>query len=118
KNLLLGHPLRAANGQDNGARLLDLNNDGYLDVVLADEHSAQTRVWNPQENRWTTTGFPTPLVAADQAGNRQETGVRFGIIRAAGQVTALVRNESLANAWTFKGAEWVEDKSLLAGLEL
>ena len=33
QNLLAGQPLRAANGQDNGVRLLDLNNDGFLDVV-------------------------------------------------------------------------------------
>src|SRR5207249_454185 len=104
-NLLLGHPLRAANGLDNGVRLLDLNNDGYQDIVTADEHSGQTRLWNPAEGHWTTTSFP--------AGG----GVRFGIIRG-GQVTALVRNETMAMAWTFNGTNWVEDQALLSGLEL
>ena len=34
KNLLAGNPLRNAKGQDNGVRLLDLNGDGYQDVVI------------------------------------------------------------------------------------
>src|SRR5262249_23621579 len=52
RNLLLGQPLRAANGQDNGVRLVDLNNDGYLDVICANENVRQTRVWKPKENQW------------------------------------------------------------------
>ena len=118
KNLLLGHPLRAANGQDNGVRLLDLNNDGYLDVVVADESASQTRLWNPAERRWTETSFPTPLVAVDRAGNRHETGVRFGIIHGE-DVSALVRNERMAKVWTFDQASWNEAApGLLTGLEL
>src|SRR5205085_2191665 len=35
KNLLGGHPLRdPERSQDHGVRLIDLNNDGYLDVVI------------------------------------------------------------------------------------
>ena len=118
RNLLSGRPLRAANGQDNGVRLLDLNNDGYLDVVAANEQSGETRIWNPQQKSWTGTSFPTALVTPDQQGRRQETGVRFGIVRPNGQVTALVHNDAIARAWTFDGNQWVEDNALLAGLEL
>ncbi len=118
KNLLLGQPLRDVNGLDNGVRLLDLNDDGYLDVILANEHLGQTRVWNPQTKSWSTTGFPIPLTASDARGRRQETGVRFGILRADGRVTALVHNSAVAKAWTFDGVEWLKDESLLSGLEL
>ena len=34
------------------------------------------------------------------------------------RVSALLRNESTAKAWTFDGAQWVEDDSLLHGLEI
>src|SRR3989454_5406669 len=73
KNLLAGQPLRAANGQDNGVRLLDLNNDGFLDVVTANEHVRQTRVWNPKEKKWIMRDFPVPLVEPGQQGKRPET---------------------------------------------
>src|SRR5438093_6063287 len=109
KNLLDGQPLRAANGQDNGVRLLDLNNDGYLDVISANEHVWQTRVWNPKETKWVVSGFPVPLVEPDQQGDRAETGVKFGIIHADGRVTALIRNESFAQGWSFDGAQWIEE---------
>jgi len=118
KNLLDGQPLRAANGQDNGVRLLDLNNDGYLDVISANEHVRQTRVWNPKERKWVVSGFPVPLVEPDHQGDRAETGVKFGIIHADGRVTALIRNESFTQAWSFDGAQWIEEGSLLNGLEI
>src|SRR5439155_2541519 len=46
------------------------------------------------------------------------TGVKFGIIHADGRVTALIRNEVLAQAWSFDGAQWLEDASLINGLEI
>src|SRR5262245_17280702 len=118
KNLLLGQPLRAANGQDNGVRLLDLNNDGYLDVICANEQVRQTRVWNPRAKQWVPSGFPMPLAEPDPQGNRPETGVIFGIIHADGRVSALVRSEAYARAWSFDGAQWIEDAPLLNGLEI
>src|SRR5258707_1134841 len=92
KNLLLGQPLRAQNGEDNGVRLLVLNNDRYLDVIVGNEHVTQTRLWHPESRSWSITSFPTRLVAANPLGERYDTGVRFGIIRPGGNVTAPVRN--------------------------
>ena len=54
KNLLGGNSLRAPDGKDNGVRLLDLNNDGYMDVIqphmkgpVPDAH-----IWNAVEQGW------------------------------------------------------------------
>lgn len=118
KNLLAGQPLRADNGQDNGVRLLDLNNDGFLDVVIGNEKLRKTRLWNPKENTWIESDFPTPLVTVDPAGNRHDAGVRFGVISTDGFPMMLVRNETTAGAWRFDGKTWIEDASLLNGLEL
>src|SRR4051794_22105087 len=70
RNLLLTQPLRSTEGGDNGVRLLDVNNDGYMDVVLANVRLGQSRVWNPQGNFWDVAEFP--VLAA---------GARFGVIR-------------------------------------
>jgi putative membrane-bound dehydrogenase-like protein len=118
KHLLGGHSLRAASGHDNGVRLIDLNNDGYLDVVIGSEKVRQTRLWSPKTRTWITTEFPVPLVTQDTDGRHIDAGVRFGIVRPDGYPTLLVRNESLAGAWHFDGAKWLEDKNLLAGLEV
>lgn len=116
KNLLSGRPLRALNGQDNGVRLVDVNDDGFLDVISANEHDGQTRIWNPGEKKWSSTFFPMALSAPDVRGERQETGVKFGIIRPEGRITAFKIDDGVSRAWTFDGTTWFEDKPLLNGL--
>lgn len=116
KHLLAGHPLRAANGQDNGVRLLDLNGDGYLDVVIGNERARKTRLWDPKTNRWRETAFPVRLVTVDAKGNRRDAGGRFGVVRGDGKVTFLIMNKKHAGAWYFDGAKWVADKKMALGL--
>ena len=58
QNLLQGISLRSSSGADNGVRLLDLNNDGYLDAVIGNEHLQQTRMWLPDRQVWKTSQFP------------------------------------------------------------
>ncbi len=118
KNLLDGQPLRAANGEDNGARLIDLNNDGFMDVVIGNEQAQKTRTWNPKEGRWIETGFPIKLITVDADGHRHDAGARFGVMTPDGRATVLIRNESTAGAWTFDGRHWIAKPALLNGLEL
>ena len=118
KNLLAGQPLRAENGQDNGVRLLDMNNDGYLDVVIGNERLRRTRVWLPQKKEWQESDLPVQIVHADKKGNHHPTGVQFFVTRADGHASLLVRNEKVAGVWHFADDRWVEDKTMLAGLEI
>ena len=118
KNLLGGQPLRAANGQDNGVRVLDLNNDGYMDAVIGNEQVRQTRTWSPQKKAWTVTDFPVPIVTVDQQGNRWAGSVRFGVLQKNGYASILVRGEETAGAWHFDGQKWINVPNGLAGLDL
>ena len=101
RNLLDGHPLRAADGSDNGVRPMDVDGDGHMDVVISNGKAKRTRVWMPKERRWAESGFPTPL-----------DGVRFGVVRPDGRASAVVRTETAAGAWSFDGSAWAEDPSL------
>ncbi len=118
KNLLMDQPLRAANGQDNGVRLLDLNNDGYQDVIIANDDFCTSRIWNNESKRWVNTGFFTSLVNKDRKGNQVETGVRFGIVGKPGKVFALVRTEKETSAYTFDGEAWLSEQVYLTGLQV
>jgi putative membrane-bound dehydrogenase-like protein len=113
RNLLGGQPLRTTSGRDNGVRLLDLDNDGYLDVVIGNERVRQTRRWSPQSRAWSVTDFPIALASAGQ-----DTGARFGIVQRHGLPALLVRNDQTAGAWQFDGTRWIEHAALLSGLEL
>jgi putative membrane-bound dehydrogenase-like protein len=117
KNLLDGNPLRAADGQDNGVRLLDLKNDGFLDVVIGNGKVRQTRIWSPKGKKWIKSDFPVQLVTSGQDGKVVDTGARFGVVRPDGHASLLIRNEKIAGAWHFDGEKWVEAKDLLTGLE-
>ncbi len=93
KNLLAGQPLRAANGQDNGVRLLDVDNDGVMDVVVGN----QTRIW--KKGQWTETPFPAATKSA-----------QFGILQTNGMASVITK----AGGWNFDGEEWVKMEGLVA----
>jgi hypothetical protein len=75
RNLGSGVPLRDPNGGDNGVRLIDLDHDGYLDVVLAATHKA--RVWNAGTQTWADAEYPAYLREAES----QVTGDARGFLR-------------------------------------
>src|SRR5262249_42754602 len=100
KNLLGGQPLRdPKTGADNGVRLLDLDGDGYVDVIIGNDKVKHTHLWSPREGKWTVGDFPAPAA-----------GGRFGVPRADGRPAFLRRDEKTAGAWHFDGKQWVEDK--------
>jgi len=117
RNVLGGQPLRAANGQDNGVRLLDVNHDGFMDAVIGNETVRQTRIWSPEKRQWIVGDFPVPMVTVDPQGSRRDAGVRFGVLDSSGRASFLVRNEKTAGLWHFDGSRWLPDPQGLAGLE-
>lgn len=118
KNLLGGHSLRAGDGGDNGVRLIDLNNDGFVDVVVGYDKVRRTRLWSPESKSWIDSDFPAGFVAKASGGRIRETGIQFGVLGMDGQPCFLFRNEEAAGAWQFDGKKWVSNLDLMAGLEL
>src|SRR5262249_19551349 len=117
RHLLDGQAVRAADGSDNGVRLIDLNGDGAMDVVIGNDKVRQTRLW-VKGRGWATSDFPVPLVEDDGKGARHDAGVRFGIVDARGHASLLVHTEKRSGAWRFTGSRWEEAPELLAGLEI
>ena len=109
KNLLADQPLKTETGADNGVRLLDLNNDGFLDVVIGNEKLRRTRLW--QNDKWLDLATPVALVTS----HNRDNGVRFGII--SNYVALIVANNTQRGAWLFEGAQWKENRDLLNGLD-
>ncbi len=109
KHALTDHPLRAANGKDHGVRLLDVDNDGYMDVVIAAPDKELTRVWRPKENGWAES--PTP----GRADGRGDTGVIFATIRESGAAAMFVKSHVMS-AWTWKDNAWQRDDKILPAM--
>ncbi len=114
KNLLGGHPLRdPRNGHGHGVRLIDLNNDGYLDVVTSNEMVQQTRVWSPKTRSWIDSSFPqVPTFLGVGC-----FGSLFGVFRPDGYASFLFHFQGGTGAWHFDGKRWVVDKDLEKALQ-
>jgi putative membrane-bound dehydrogenase-like protein len=117
KHLLAGQALRDAQGGDNGVRLLDLNGDGFQDVVIGNEALRLMRIWQPQEGAWAERSFPARLVRRGPGGESLSTSAVWGIVGPEQRVTLLVRDEVEQGAWQLIEGEWVEQPALWRGLE-
>ena len=104
RNLLQGQPLRAANGADNGVRLLDVNNDGFMDVVTGNGAVRQTRIWSPKTQSWTTTDFPCVVA-----------GARFGVLQQDGAASVLLNTDGNRGVWHFADGQWRDGPGIPAG---
>lgn len=118
EHALAGQPLRAADGGDNGVRLIDLDDDGYFDVVIGNDEVQRTRLWSAADSHWKDLEFPAQLVTVDADGKRKPTGARFGIVDPRGEVALVVLEDTTRGAWRFHQGAWVADDSLLRGLEI
>lgn len=110
KNLLAGHPLRAPSGADNGVRLLDVNNDGYLDVVIANDQEQVTRLWQNETQTWKVIPFPLSLVRGDGT----TTGARFFTVPRSAFAGVYVEDGEVSGMWQFDGNAWTR----LSGFEV
>ncbi len=107
KHMLAGHPLRDTRGGDNGVRILDIDGDGYMDVVIGNARTRLSRIWDAKKQSWHEAPFPTLITPA----------LRFGILDGSGRAAAIETDERGVNrAWLFDGRAWVADPSLVAGL--
>jgi putative membrane-bound dehydrogenase-like protein len=111
QNLLAGNPLRSpTGGTDNGVSVLDLNNDGYVDVVIGNSQTRRTRLWNPAKRAWMESSFP---------GDVRSTC--FGIVRSEEHALALTTQSTAADKneaafWQFDGTKWIEQPKMRTGL--
>lgn len=118
KNLLGGTTLRSDSGIDNGVRLLDLNDDAYLDVVIANDHAQQTRLWRPNEKQWSQCGFPLRLASHADGPVPCGNNMVFGIVGPSDQTVTLDFERSTPTAWRWTGSEWESEPALMEGLSM
>jgi putative membrane-bound dehydrogenase-like protein len=133
KNLLSDQPLRLSQANFNGAVVLDVNNDGYMDVILAGRAAGRTdrlpgitRIWLPDKSDWQTVPFPGQVFGwvtahkLDMKGGavfREEAEFTFGMLSNNGFPAAYVgQNHGTGKFWVFDGQKW-NDSNAFASMD-
>ena len=108
EHLLAGNPIRKPDGSDNGIRLLDVNNDGFMDVIIGNSKARICRVWKPGEQQWRETPFPVEITPA----------TRFGVVSSSGEPALLVTEKDGRNKfWIYHEDRWELRDHFLRGLQ-
>ncbi len=97
ENLLAGQPIRnPESGDDNGVRIVDLNRDGYLDVMIGNDESKVARVWEAKSNSWQDLNSAVQFVS-----HGRDSGVHFGQWSSKADVSLFVNNERDQSIYEF-----------------
>ena len=102
-HLLLGRGLRRPDGKDAGNRLMDINHDGYLDVVLGGESKGTIRIWNEDQGSYSDQTSPLPVLAEEN----HATGIKHGVFWKGGPTAWFYRDGHGEGAW-LNGADGLE----------
>ena len=102
QNLLANQPIRApANGEDNGVRIADINDDGFLDVLIGNEHHKTLRIWQPALQRWRDTSHDIALTSSE-GQTRVDHGVQMGRLTPTSTFSVLINNAHTKAIYEFR----------------
>ena len=95
RHLMNGNALRDPSGEKSGVRMLDVNGDGFMDLLIPEaDGMLTTRVWSPNSSRWEEFQQPLSL-----------EGVSFGVVHGPNASFARATGD-LIELFTFSGDEW------------
>ena len=120
QHMLAGRPIRKPDGAPSGTRLLDLDRDGYMDVLYREDERTTARIWEPITRTWQfleelTVVDEPPLLDLDRDGQSDEPdngALRFWDLDGDGDLDAVYSDATRFAIYRKDGEQW---KSVRAG---
>lgn len=132
KHVLGGQSLRNTEGEDNGIRLLDINDDGLLETIKSGASGDRPVVWDVTHKRWlpastlgalprwpawnekfgTTSPLPPHVLKPVE---RQDVGLRLVDLNADGHDDIVFSNHERYGVWLWESMETGWSRELLSG---
>lgn len=112
-----------SSSKDYGIRLIDVNNDGFVDVVKSrEEGSSKYTKLNDKEGNWDTSSnflMPIYLVRNIDASNKDfDNGIRFGDLNKDGLVDFIQCLDSSGSVYLNNETGWEDDSSWIIPSEI
>ena len=108
---LSGTPLRSDGKASSAPVLVDVNEDGYLDVLSARKDHAGGRIWNPQERTWGQVDR-TEFEFGDQSRRKPHLpeGARLVDLNADGHRDLIISNAEMCRVgfWNEEDRAWTD----------
>ncbi len=116
-NLLKGESLRRPDGGDNGVRIIDVNNDGFMDVIIANARLKVTRVWDRRTGSWSEKTFPFELVRYVPGTGYEQVFTAFGTVGSQAAAAVLRVGHDGIRCWVWDdNTGWSEVEGACVGL--
>lgn len=114
QHLLAGRPVRMPDGSLSGTRVLDLDGDGYMDVLHQVGERSTARIWEPTSGTWqfekeARVVDTPPLLDLDRDGRSDEPdngALRFWDLDGDGDLDAVYSDATRFAVYRKDGEEW------------
>ncbi len=90
-----------SSGDDQGVRFIDINGDGFVEIILS--NLSTSKVWLNNGTGWNLTSWNVPYYFIDSSG--KDTGLREIDFNSDG-LTDLILGGTPGNAWINNGSGW------------
>jgi len=101
-----------SNGEDYGIRLVDLNNDGLIDILQGRQNSNEKTAWLNNRTSWINVSplYTVPVEFVTGATGT-DTGLRIGDLNNDGFPDLIQGNGDSRSAWLMNGTKWYTNSS-------